>query len=503
MGRSIYRRYVYLFVFALLAAPASAAGQTAENADKADKKEEQKPAAAAPAAETVKKGPFRIVVELEGVFEGEDAREISVAPDEWSKLTVQKAAAHGARVRKGDVVLELETEKLDREIADLRDELKLSATAIVLAQERLQALEKSAPISLDAARRSAKIADEDRRFFFDVAKPFQLKIVEFLLKNARNNLEYQEEELRQLEKMYKADDITEETEEIVLQRARNTLEQAKISLEMALVNHDYALKYALPRREVDIVEAAKQAKLNLENIEAELPPALDKQRLELEKMRQDRNKSEERLEKLLADREKMTVRSPADGVVYYGRLNRGKPADSAGLEDALRPRGTIPPNQVVMTVVSPRPLRVRTTVPEKDLHDLRPGLKGSAVPKGYPDLDLPVEIDRVADIPTAPGEFDGWLRVQLKDRAKLLMPGMTCRIKLVPYLKRDAILIPPKSLVADELDDNKQSVQVLGKDGKIETRPVTVGRKTDKQVEILKGLSEGDKVVLEPSKDKD
>ena len=31
---------------------------------------------------------------------------------------------------------------------------------------------------------------------------------------------------------------------------------------------------------------------------------------------------------------------------------------------------------------------------------------------------------------------------------------------------------------------------------------MTVGRKTDKQVEILDGLKEGEKVVLEPSKDK-
>ena len=30
---------------------------------------------------------------------------------------------------------------------------------------------------------------------------------------------------------------------------------------------------------------------------------------------------------------------------------------------------------------------------------------------------------------------------------------------------------------------------------------MTIGRKTDKQVEILKGLEEGEKVVLEPVKD--
>ena len=35
---------------------------------------------------------------------------------------------------------------------------------------------------------------------------------------------YQKEELHQLEKMYKADDLTEETEEIILTRARHRLQ---------------------------------------------------------------------------------------------------------------------------------------------------------------------------------------------------------------------------------------------------------------------------------------
>ena len=49
-------------------------------------------------------------------------------------------------------------------------------------------------------------------------RPFTLKSTEFSLKMTKEKLEYEEEELRQLEKMYKADDITEETEAIVLKR---------------------------------------------------------------------------------------------------------------------------------------------------------------------------------------------------------------------------------------------------------------------------------------------
>jgi multidrug efflux pump subunit AcrA (membrane-fusion protein) len=154
-----------------------------------------------------------------------------------------------------------------------------------------------------------------------------------------------------------------------------------------------------------------------------------------------------------------------------------------------------------MTVVQPRPLCIRATAPENLLADLRQGLKGTAVPTGYPDMKLPATIDRVGDVPVSPGNFDAKLRVELKGKTKGLAPGMTCKVKFTAYLKKDAICVPPSTLIADELDEQKQSVKVLEKDGKTTSRPVTIGKKTDKQVEILGGLSEGEQIVLEPSKD--
>ena len=62
-------------------------------------------------------------------------------------------------------------------------------------------------------------------------------------------LEYAEEEYRQLEKMYKADDLREETEKIVLRRAKNGVDRAKLELELAQASHEEAVKLLLPRTE--------------------------------------------------------------------------------------------------------------------------------------------------------------------------------------------------------------------------------------------------------------
>jgi multidrug efflux pump subunit AcrA (membrane-fusion protein) len=154
-----------------------------------------------------------------------------------------------------------------------------------------------------------------------------------------------------------------------------------------------------------------------------------------------------------------------------------------------------------MTIVQPRPMVISAAVSEDKLHYLKPGLKGMAAPTGYPSLRLPVTLDDVSDIPTAPGSFDARLNVQLDGKGKWLMPGMTCKVKLIAYQRADALTVPSRAVSSDEVDEQKHFVYVLNKEGKPAKRPVTVGERTSKQTEILKGLAEGEKVLLEAPKE--
>jgi HlyD family secretion protein len=480
----------------------------AKKDDKSQAKKDESPQAkgdaaadAAPPTHTVKRAPMKVTLELDAVFEAKTAYEISVKPDEWNALTVENAVAHGAKVRKGDVLLTLETEKLDHAIADLRADLKISEISIRQSDDQLHALERLMPVDLQSSERDFRVAKEDEKYFADVEKPFALRAADFNLKIAQQALEYEQEELRQLEKMYKADDITEETEQIVLKRARDSVEKATFMVDYAKLNREQTIMFAVPRVDERVKEATQRKSVELEKNKIELPLAVEKQRLELEKLRVQRERSELRLKKLSADRELMTVKSPIDGIAYYGRCVRGRFSDSAGMTENLRRNGIIQPNQVVMTVVEPRPMFLRASVAEDELDHLRPGLAGVATPTSFSNLKLGATLDDVSDIPISPGSFDAKLSVTLSRKAKFLMPGMTCKVKLVPYQRKDAICIPSKAVMTDEMDDAKHYVHVQNKDGKPERRDVVLGEKTDKQWEIRKGLSEGDKVLLEAPKE--
>jgi multidrug efflux pump subunit AcrA (membrane-fusion protein) len=408
---------------------------------------------------------------------------------------------HGARVKKGEVLVTFDTEKLDRTIDDLRADLKLAELSLQQSEEQLRAMEKTTPMDLEGNERAARTTEEDRRYYFDKQRPYQLKLAEHQLKSAKNMLEYQQEELRQLEKMYKADDVTEETEEIVLKRARDQVETAKMYVESAQMRHDYTVQFNTPREDERVKDVSQRNRLEIDKARIVLPISLQRQRLEIEKLRVARLRSDERLKKLLADRELMTVKSPGEGVVYYGKCTRGKFSDAGVIAEMLRRNGIVQPNQVFLTVVQPQALTIRAAVAEDQVHRLRPGVAGTAVPTAYPSLKLPVTLSRIGDIPISTGSFDAQVKVTLDKDARSVMPGMGCRVKLVSYLKKDALTVPAKALMTDEVDDHT-FVYVQAKDGKTSKCPVTVGQKTDRQAEIVKGLAEGEQVLLEAPKEK-
>ncbi len=471
------------------------------NTDATKKDAEKKKAATAkkPTYE-LKKEPLVIKVTLKGTFEARKMTEVMIRPQVWSGFTVLKAVEHGTRVKRGDFLVALDPEKIDRAIADLRTEHRLSSLALKQARNESKTIATVAPLELAALERSKKIADEDYAYFREYELPFSKELTEFRLKVNKNYLDYQKEELRQLEKMYEADEITEETEEIVLRRTRDAVEQGEFSLKAAKARTDRTLKYALPRQKASSKDSHKLGDLMYRARKALFPLALERKRVELEKLQTLHARLQKKLKDITADRSLMTIKSPADGIVYHGRCVAGKWSGGSAATGKINRDSALPVKQAFMTIVQTRPMRIVAQVPEKELHNVRGGQKGTAKPTAYPDIKLDVIVDSVAAIPTG-ANFPAKITVALDKKAEPIMPGMTCELKLTAYEKKDALCVPPKSIQADPLDEDKFSVYVVDKDGKQSKREVTVGRRTAKKVEILKGLKVGDKILAEYPKD--
>lgn len=441
---------------------------------------------------TVAKKPFKIDVTLPGVIEAEGMTEVAIAPQTWAGLVVLDAVPHGTKVTKGQKLIQLETIKIDEAIRDLEAARALAELGIRQATEDIRLLTQSVPVDLELAERTKKIADEDLDQFVKIERPLAEKAAQFHLKMVVQNLEYQSEELKQLEKMYKADDLTEETEEIVLKRAKNDVDAAQFQVDRTKTENDLTLKVTLPRQLESHKNAARAATLALEKARATLPIALNKAKATLEKEQFDFHKADEQLARLKADRALLAIAAPADGIVYYGRSERGKWATAAEMHNKLRPGGAVQPREVLVTVVSPQKVFARVSVPEKELLNVAAGMEVQVKPAAANGAQLAGKVRDISLVPITEGQFTG--RVDLAAKPELL-PGMTCDVKAAVYKKAEAVVVPAKHVFTDELDDNKHYVYLV-QPGKAPLKwSVTVGKKTDSDYEIVDGLKGGEKIL--------
>jgi HlyD family secretion protein len=451
---------------------------------KADpKKAAAKPAAPSPTEHVAKAGPFEISVELDALFTARKQHRVSLTPKAWKDMTVLSVLPHGSRVKKGDRLLTLDTKKLNKAIEETELAEPAAKLTLKLAEAELTHLEKSTPPQLEAARRAKRIADDDWAHYEKIGHAEALKSAQRSIQFAQQSYDYAKEEFEQLKKMYEADDLTEETEEIILKRAKNSFERATESLRLAKMRSNRELKVLIPRQRIANKAAVESGNLSYGDTVHNLPRLLEQKRFAVEKARRDRVIAVTKLRDLKADLASFDVRSPADGIVYYGISKNGKWITAPAAAKKLVTGGKLSPRERFITVAETGQLGLAATVPEEKLAHLKPGLSGTATPVSAPSLKLPT---KVASVNYIPGAFAATLNAET-DSARLF-PGMKAKVKL-SVAKFDRAITVPNNLIDGD------SVWVSDKDGKKQKRKIKAGLSDGKVTVILKGLKEGEKIV--------
>lgn len=447
---------------------------------------------APPALHVAGRGTIKVKAQLDAVAEAVEAEPVKLAPKAWMDLTVIEAVQHGSRVKKGDILVKLDLEKLRDQLEDMEADRPLSSLTMDLAQAELENLKQSTPQKLEAARRTHRIANEEFDYFDSTGRSNREKMAKFGLKSSEQRLENAAEEMKQLEKMYKADDLTEETEEIVLKRQRFQVEAAQLFLQNSREGTERDLKVLIPREEEGLKNARREQELALTYSEQTLPKNLSKKQLDLEKLKRDQRKAERKLNDFRYDIDILTPRSPVDGIVYYGACENGKWTTGPIVSKKLVAGGKLMPNEILMTVVNPEKVRLRAVIPEADLGNFKSGLEGEATPTFATDRKLAVKLDDIGMVPLPGGGFDTTLSLTL-DKEVRLLPGMNCKVSFGNVQKNVGIAVPKQAVFTE---GTQKVVYVQKTDGSSDKRNVKTGESDDNLTEITDGIAAGDKVLL-------
>jgi HlyD family secretion protein len=473
----------------------------AKKEDKADAKPEAKK------RKTYKVEPKRLKIDLalDGVFTASKMDEVTLRPEAWTDYEIVEVVEHGKKVNKGETLFKFDSEKLNEAIADLELEQRLNELAIMKADEEMPRMEKTLKLDFAVAERSNQQAKEDFERYREIDRPMMEKTANFMVKYYDFNLAYEKDELEQLEKMYEADDLTEETEEIVLKRQKSAVEFAEFSLENAKLNRDETLKISLPRYDIRIKEALERSEMAQARAQLALNLDLNQARYELEQRKKARKKSLDKHSKLLEDKGLMEIKAPAEGVVFYGQSVNGRWSDTASLINKYKPKNNVTPNSVLVTIVETRPLYVISSIDEGKRPDVKDGLKAKIALPAEDAERIGGDIKSISPIPVSPGKFEVKFDITQDQIPDWIAPGMGCKIQLTTYDKKEAIVVPKAAVRDDEDDADKKYVWIVDpedEEAKPERRNVKLGKRKGDEIEILKGLKKGDVVSLEDESEK-
>jgi RNA polymerase sigma factor (sigma-70 family) len=427
----------------------------------------------------VKSGKFTSAVHEPGALEALHSEDV-VSPIQ-GPTTLLSLVPEGTKVKKGDVVGELDSASLRDRLVNQRITTKAAEANYQNARLRREVAEIAVTEYVEGiyrADRATVVGD--------------IKLAESALSKAQRRMERLRKYREELSLLLKTHAATRGSGDIL---AQVDLDDRIDSAEQDRIREQLSLEKV--QGKLDLLDNYTKPK-TIKELKSEVERALSNELAKRDIWQLEKEK-EARLERQIAG---CKLVAPCDGRVVYGN-NPNRPA---GRDDArIAINDTVREKQLILRIADmDGPLLVRTRIPESQVDRLRPGQKASVEVHAFPGRILPGTVATVAPLPDAPrGPRDAsqgsrkfyTTTIQIEKAAAGLTPGMSATIA-IPITERDNVVSVPVSAVWHFND--KDLVAVRRPDGAYEWRSVILGDRdeTGTSVEVYQGLRPGNRVAL-------
>ncbi|NLY43197.1 MAG: efflux RND transporter periplasmic adaptor subunit [Clostridiaceae bacterium] len=195
----------------------------------------------------------------------------------------------------------------------------------------------------------------------------------------------------------------------------------------------------------------------------------------------------EKLEQKLKQQPRI-LKSPIDGIVTAVNVRKGS------ITNSLEP---------VITISNVKNLQVVANVSEYYISKIKEGQKVEIRGEAFKNNCYNGIVKKIS--PIAKQLITGQnsetiveIFVDVLNEDSELKPGYSAEIKIITEEKGDALLIPYEAITQDE--DNQDMVYVV-RNNRAYKRKIVTGAELETEIEVVKGIKEGEKVILNPSKE--
>lgn len=409
--------------------------------------------------------------------------EVNVASQVQGRLQ-RIAVERGQRVRPGQLLAEIDSAEqraaLDQLLAQERAALhgvEQSRGQAGLTRQRLEA-------ELGVARAGVRLAQAQRSKVEAGPRPEQRAAVRAVYQRAQQRLQETRRDLQRRQFLFNEGATSRsdlENFQTNFRNAESALREAEArwrEAERGPVVQDRQVAVAEVERSQASLQASSAQQRQAEVAEAALAEAEERLRAVSAQVRQARTRLEQ-----------LQLRSPAAGVVEWEQLEGGE---------------LVTPGQVILRVSNPDRIYVELLLNEGDRAQARLGTAVQVTSDAYPGQTFMGKLKAIEsqaflkrelrNSPTQDEDRVFRARVQLDQGAGKLFPGMSVFAQVVLAERKDVLTIPRGACINRE----GQWVVFRVEGGRARRQAVEIGQKDNTQVEITRGLSEGDRLVANP-----
>jgi membrane fusion protein (multidrug efflux system) len=228
-----------------------------------------------------------------------------------------------------------------------------------------------------------------------------------------------------------------------------------------------------------------EARANLQDVDTQLRRLVDlgKKKLvpdsDIDEARAQAAAARARLDSIAARMDDRLVRAPFSGLLGFRQVSPGT---------------LLTNDKAISTLDDISVIKLDFSIPEVYLHSVEPGYAIQAGSEAWPGRVFSGKI-RTIGSRVDPVTRAVTVRALIANDDRTLRPGMLLTVKIITAERMS--LVVPESAVTQVADDS--FVFLAGADGKASKASIRVGARRFGFVEVLEGLSEGDKVITEGS----
>lgn len=421
-----------------------------------------------------------------GELQSADAVDV-VCEVEGTQLKIVEMVPEGTQVESGQIVVQLDPSEINDRLAQQRIKVTQADAAAKAAAEELKIQRNLGDSAIAAAKLTVTLAELDRKKYMEGEYQVEMNNLKGMIALAETDLQDAKDMVEHVDKLVRKGFRTPEQ----LESKKQAVERAKFALSRDQEKLQILERFTRERQEVELTAKAEETIRELERVQSSNSAAMAKAETDLEVAEATAALEHEQLSRIEEQLKYCDVCAPADGTLIYAKDKNKKIA----LGEVVHFK------QILFSLPDLTKIKVAAFVHESEIQRVKLGMPADIRVDAFPDVPL---TGKVLSVATYYDSTRHWVSGGVKEYATdilieeipshvSLKPGMTAQVSIqIGDLSR-GVIVPVVAVAQD--DESSYCFRQVG--DRYEPTEVSLGENSENYVEILAGLTVGDRVALD------